>query len=861
MNNNKVNVDVISVNTKKAQIEFKSLKDKIKELRLEIQQLDEGTAEYQAKIQELGNTQHQYNEIVEQSKLATQDLGQNLSNINKVANGVVGSIGLVNGVLNLLGSNSDTATQALMKTQSIISVIAGLQALDDAEKNFSALWGKIKAVTIARKEEAQETIKETATTHANTTAVNQNADALDTQAKTIQSGTSKLKLFGNGIKSLGRSLKSFALSNPFTLIITGITTAISLISTFINKAKQARMDAQDALNANLNQLQQNNANDTQQNTFYNRTNAEAYNKELDKLTAKQKELISLQNKINKKEYESEKNKINNENYRLDNLHKQLDVEQQRLDLYTEEQKQVEPFLSEYQQYLKDRIKLYQQQFDLELRNIKNMQAYLIGLREGSEEYERTLNNIAEAEKRLANIVETDIKNSYASIDSLDKQRQTITKQQNETAQQERDKRQQEQLNDLKDSLSEQKQQLDLNYKNKLITEKDYLDKSLELNKWYENELNKIKGNKYVTKSEKLSAQNNTADSEIKQLEYEILQIRNRIINEPDEILLNEKARLEQNINSLSELIKQNNAKLDDISNKHWIEQYNTLQQQNNATEEEQIAHLDKMLAIEQSYIEEQQNVLKSNYDNRKQYLVDIFNRDNEALQLELEQLQKNDDINEQYILDKQNEIAVLAEAHYKQLAEIENQYLLNKTDIELQKTELEAEYSNQRYEIAKNEIERKITLNETYFNSFQSIQSQLSSFLSEYQNSMDSNSEKYKELQRLQIIMDSASGSYSAFTSVFKSGVPFPYNIILGGIASSLVVGQGVLALNNLNNNKIGTTNAVSNLGNTSTYETLSYQSLNGIETSIRDSRVYVLESDITNVRNRVEITEMESRF
>ena len=120
---------------------------------------------------------------------------------------------------------------------------------------------------------------------------------------------------------------------------------------------------------------------------------------------------------------------------------------------------------------------------------------------------------------------------------------------------------------------------------------------------------------------------------------------------------------------------------------------------------------------------------------------------------------------------------------------------------------------------------------------------------------------KYKELQRLQIIMDSASGSYSAFVSAFKSGIPFPYNLVLGGLASSLVIGQGVLALNNLNNNKIGTTNAVNNLGNTSTYETLSYQSLNGIETSIRDSRVYVLESDITNVRNRVEIAEMESRF
>ena len=856
----KVNVDLISVNTKKTQNEFKSLKDKIKELRLEIQQLDEGTAEYQAKITELGNTQHQYNEIVEQSKLATQDLGQNLSNINKVTSGVVGSISLVSGALNILGVNSDTATEALLKTQSLLSIIAGLQALDDAEKNFQALWTKIKSVTQARKEEAQEEIKDTAITNTNTNAVKQNAEAIETQGKALNNSTSKTKLLSNGLRNLGKSLKSFALSNPFTLIVTGLTTAISLISTFMNKAKQARIDAQNALNLNLSNSLANNANDTQQNTFYNRTNAEAYNKELDKLTAKQKELISLQNEIDKKEFESERNKINNENYRLDNLHKQLDAEQQRLDLYTEEQKQVEPFLSEYQQYLKDRISLYQQQFDLELRNIKNMQAYLVGLRKGSEEYENTLNNIAEAEKKLANIVETDIKNSYASIDSFDKQRDTITKQQNEKTQQERDKRQQEALKKLKDSLSEQKQQLDLDYKNKLVTEKEYLDKSLELNKWYENKLNELKGNKYVTKSEKLSAQSNTADSEIKQLEYEILQIRNRIINEPDEILLNEKARLEQNIKSLSELIKQNNAKLDDISNKHWIEQYNTLQQQNNATEEEQIAHLDKMLGVEQSYLEEQFNVLQTNYDNRKQYLTDIFNRDNEALQTELEQLQKSN-ANEQYILDKQNEIIVLAEAHNKQLLELENQYLLNKTDIELQKTQLEADYSNQRYEIARNEIERKIALNETYFNSFQNIQSQLSSFLSEYQNSMDSNSEKYKELQRLQIIMDSASGSYSAFVSAFKSGVPFPYNLVMGGLASSLVIGQGVLALNNLNNNKIGTTNAVNNLGQNSVYETLSYQQLGNIESTIRDSKVYVLESDISNVANRVNVVEMESRF
>ena len=64
-----------------------------------------------------------------------------------------------------------------------------------------------------------------------------------------------------------------------------------------------------------------------------------------------------------------------------------------------------------------------------MKTIQALKGYLSTLKKGSEEYERTLNNIAETEKTLANIVETDIKNSFASIDSLDKQRDTATKQQ------------------------------------------------------------------------------------------------------------------------------------------------------------------------------------------------------------------------------------------------------------------------------------------------------------------------------------------------------------------------------------------------------------------------------------------------
>lgn len=854
--NTKVNVDVISVNTKKTQNEFKSLKTKIKELRLELENLDEGTAEYQAKITELGNLMHQNAEIQEQAKLATQDYGSTLQSVTKATTGLVASISAVNGVMNLMGVNSDEATKAMLKVQSLMAIVQGLSALDESEKAFQSLWVKIKNATSARKENAEETIKDTVSTTSNTNAVNNNAEAFENQSKSIKSGTSGLKLFGSGIKNLGRSLKSFALSNPFTLIITSITTAISLVSNFIEKTKQARIEAQNALNENLNQLQQNNANDTQQNTFYNKSNAEAYYNELKKLGDKQNELQGNQERLNKTLYESAQIDIAYQQALITLKQKELDREQQRLDLYTEEQKQVEPFLTEYQNYLKDRISLYQQQFDLEVKTIQTMKGYLSTLKEGSDEYANTLNDIAEAEKRLANIVESDIKNSFTNIDSLDKQRQALLDKEDEEAKQKRDKRQQEQYNKVKEWLDLEQKQLEISFTKRKITERDYYEKSINLYEQYNNKLNNIKSNPNVSKVDRLSAEGSILDAKKKLAEYELSLIKQRAIlaEQTDILVIDEQKKLQHDIEHYKQLMLENSNKIKELQNKHWLERYIILQQQNSLTEEEQINHLDKMLITEENYLNEQEHVLNSNYNRDKNISEETYQRDIDVLKFQLDKLLITQ---EQY----DYELSQLEIQHKNELLNIENEYNLQLIDIQAQRNQIELDYSNQRYEIARNEAERKISLNETYFNSFQNIQSQLSSFLSEYQNSMDSNSEKYKELQRLQIIMDSASGSYSAFVSAFKSGIPFPYNLVMGGIASGLVVGQGVLALNNLNSNKIGTTNAVNNLGNTSTYETLSYETMNGIENSIRNSKVYVLESDISNVANRVNVVEMESRF
>ena len=44
-------------------------------------------------------------------------------------------------------------------------------------------------------------------------------------------------------------------------------------------------------------------------------------------------------------------------------------------------------------------------------------------------------------------------------------------------------------------------------------------------------------------------------------------------------------------------------------------------------------------------------------------------------------------------------------------------------------------------------------------------------------------------------------------------------------------------------------------------YETLSYETMNDMAFSIKDMKVFVTESDISNVANRVQVTQHEAMF
>lgn len=854
---NTTKVEVLEVKTDKSQKNVKSLKQQIKELKLEIENLEEGTAEYNAKLVELGNALHTAQEIQENAKIASQDYGDTLSSITKVSTGLVASISAVNGVMNLMGASSDEAQQAMLKVQSLMAIVQGLSALDDAEKNFNGLWLKIKNLTSARKEEILAEKEQTIETQKNTAANESNALSINKQ-KTALSGASKAStLFIGGIKKLYSALKSFALANPFTLIVTAITMAITLVSKFIAKAKEARIEARNTLNDNLQQLVDNNANDTQQNTFAYAENAKAYNDELNKLFKSQKEIEEHEKRLTEKQINRIKKNIEYYNEIIEKKQKDLVIEQAKLDTYTEEQKQQEPYLSEYEDYLKKRIQLYKEQYAIEQKNAKLLKSELLLYKEGSDDYNNILEKLEESNKTLSTIVQENAKNAYLSIDNLDKQRQANEDKTAEERKQANEKYYQDQINKIKDNLAKEQALNKLNYSKNLIDEETYLKKELELQTKYQNQLIALyKKNPLFKEIDKLNSEQSKVEANKALVQFQANLIRERaILAEQSGIaVIDEKKRLEQQIEDLETLSQSYNNKRLELLKQSGFAIYNEMLRQNEREEQLAITNLDKLINIEKNKLNEQLEVLKANSDRDTAI-------ENETFQRELEALEKEKSVMNKIEYDKK--IEDLERLHKQTLLQIQKDYNLAVLDIDLQRTELEQQYSAERLAIAENEVNKKIALQENYFNAYQSIQSNVGGLLNEIQSRYDENSKQYKNIQRYNIIADTVSGAMSAFSSAFKSGLPFPINTIVASALSGLVTAQGVAQLANLKANRIGNiSDTASNIGtSTNTYETLAYSTLSNIEGNIRDSKVYVLESEIEAVHNRINVAQTENIF
>lgn len=149
----------------------------------------------------------------------------------------------------------------------------------------------------------------------------------------------------------------------------------------------------------------------------------------------------------------------------------------------------------------------------------------------------------------------------------------------------------------------------------------------------------------------------------------------------------------------------------------------------------------------------------------------------------------------------------------------------------------------------------------------------IGTMLTELGNEQDtSNKEGFEAQKKYQYgatVVNMLAGIASAWASSMQ--LPFPANVITGTLLSAMMAGTGAVQLAKISKTKFGDKSGASSSSatpNTSAVNSViapvQYtQDVQGasIEGAIQDSRVYVVESDITNTQDRVAVTENEARY
>lgn len=126
---------------------FKLLREEIKRYRSELLGLDEGTEEYNLTMQKLADAQFKLRDANETARWSANDLGEQLSTVNRVGNGLLSGFTALQGAVALAGGDAEALEQAFYKAQVAAQVLQGMQGLEGLTKDIPIMVRQFKAAT------------------------------------------------------------------------------------------------------------------------------------------------------------------------------------------------------------------------------------------------------------------------------------------------------------------------------------------------------------------------------------------------------------------------------------------------------------------------------------------------------------------------------------------------------------------------------------------------------------------------------------------------------------------------------------------------------------------------------------------
>ena len=189
---------------------FVTPRQHLKNLKDELAQLEEGTEEYNSVLRETAQVSGDLQRLNEQLRYSSADLGDVIGNVAGVAQGVIGGLGAIQGVMALFGEE-DHYAETIQNLTAIMAIVQGLGALEglrDKIKGLSDAWKGFKksaegssGVMTGMNDALKSTAGNSQTAAGGfsklSNTINGSINNIDTATKKLQEQTAALEQFNN----------------------------------------------------------------------------------------------------------------------------------------------------------------------------------------------------------------------------------------------------------------------------------------------------------------------------------------------------------------------------------------------------------------------------------------------------------------------------------------------------------------------------------------------------------------------------------------------------------------------------------------------------------------------------------------
>lgn len=209
--------------------------------------------------------------------------------------------------------------------------------------------------------------------------------------------------------------------------------------------------------------------------------------------------------------------------------------------------------------------------------------------------------------------------------------------------------------------------------------------------------------------------------------------------------------------------------------------------------------------------------------------------------------------------------------------EIYNEMMYTQVQMVQIKADQENEINQRAAEEEKAILEQRKATYKGYVTAISSLTSSLESILGSIAGTMTEGTQQWKNISIAKAVISTLQGSVSAFMSAMDSGIPYPFNIAAGAASSASVLASGMAEVSKIRNTNISSSSASTSSASTSSFlSSPSYNAVNALGSNItnvrntgstsdieelKNTRVYVLESDISRVQGSKKTTVANSTF